>query len=65
VLLLDVGDRELVVRGLVRQLPAGSPAPVPIQRSMIIGTALWTLSTAGLQANDLASLHRTGWVPLG
>ncbi|MBI3688983.1 MAG: beta-propeller domain-containing protein [Actinobacteria bacterium] len=64
VLLLTVEDRALVPRGLVRQQLPGQQVPVPIQRSMMIGDTLWTLSAAGLQANDVRTLRQTGWVPL-
>ncbi len=33
-----------------------------VQRSLLVGGTLWTLSPAGLQANDAKSLHKTGWV---
>ncbi|MFI9589595.1 beta-propeller domain-containing protein [Nonomuraea sp. NPDC052265] len=35
-----------------------------IQRSMIIGDAVWTLSWDGLQVNDATSLARQAWIPL-
>jgi uncharacterized secreted protein with C-terminal beta-propeller domain len=35
----------------------------PVERAILIGNTLWTLSPAGLQANDAASLARTAWVP--
>jgi hypothetical protein len=31
---------------------------------MVIGTDLWTLSDAGLQVNDVATLATRGWVAL-
>ena len=36
-----------------------------IRRSLVIGAELWTLSDAGLQASELSTLDRVGWVPLG
>lgn len=45
--------------------PAGEiTQPDPIRRSLVIGAELWTLSDAGLQASQLATLDRVGWVPL-
>jgi hypothetical protein len=37
---------------------------VSMQRSLVIGGTLWTLSDQGLQANDLASLAQQAWIPL-
>ncbi|MFI6792877.1 beta-propeller domain-containing protein [Nonomuraea sp. NPDC050383] len=36
-----------------------------IQRSMVIGDAIWTLSDTGVQVNDAASLARRSWIPFG
>ena len=45
--------------------PAGRlTQPGTISRSLVIGTQLWTLSDAGLQASELSTLDRVGWVPL-
>ncbi|NUP77017.1 MAG: hypothetical protein HOV96_05615 [Nonomuraea sp.] len=35
-----------------------------IQRSMIIGDSVWTLSYDGLQVNDAATLDKQAWIPL-
>ncbi|MGH3374390.1 MAG: beta-propeller domain-containing protein [Actinoallomurus sp.] len=35
----------------------------PVQRAMLIGGTLWTLTATGLQANDATSLAKTAWVP--
>lgn len=34
-----------------------------IERSLVIGSTLWTISPAGAMASDLTSLHQQGWVP--
>ncbi|NUW30402.1 beta-propeller domain-containing protein [Nonomuraea sp. SMC257] len=34
-----------------------------IQRSMVIGDAIWTVSDTGVQVNDAASLARRSWIP--
>jgi hypothetical protein len=63
-LVLGVGDHSLTKLGMIRQ-PAvsGWPGGGQIQRSLVIGNALWTLSDAGLQANDLTTLAPIAWVP--
>ncbi|MEU7865513.1 beta-propeller domain-containing protein [Dactylosporangium sp. NPDC049140] len=35
-----------------------------MQRSLVIGGTLWTLSDQGLQANDLTTLAQQAWVPI-
>jgi len=35
-----------------------------VQRSLVIGDILWTLSRAGLQANDLGTLAERAWIPV-
>ncbi|MEU7903883.1 beta-propeller domain-containing protein [Actinoplanes sp. NPDC049118] len=34
-----------------------------IQRSLVIGNVLWTVSESGLQASDLSTMDRVGWLP--
>jgi hypothetical protein len=41
----------------------GYPGYPPIERSLIIGHTLWTISTAGAMATDLTTLRQQGWVP--
>jgi len=41
----------------------GYPGYPPIERSLIIGQTLWTISTAGAMASDLTTLRQQGWVP--
>lgn len=35
----------------------------PIERSLVIGSELWTVSAAGVMASDLSSLHQVAWIP--
>jgi Beta propeller domain len=59
--------------GASLKLPAGGHVeycypswnqPTPVERSLVIGSTLWTLSAQRLQANDLTSLARTARVEL-
>ncbi|WP_205717784.1 beta-propeller domain-containing protein [Actinomadura soli] len=36
-----------------------------IQRSLIVGDTLWTISDAGARATDAATLKASGWLPFG
>lgn len=35
----------------------------PVQRTVLVGGTLWSLTPAGLEANDVTSLAKTAWVP--
>ncbi|MEV0592043.1 beta-propeller domain-containing protein [Nonomuraea cavernae] len=35
-----------------------------IERSMVIGDSIWTVSQSGVQVNDATSLARQAWIPL-
>jgi hypothetical protein len=35
----------------------------PIERSLVIGSNLWTVSAAGVMASDLSTLHQVAWIP--
>jgi Secreted protein containing C-terminal beta-propeller domain distantly related to WD-40 repeats len=59
-LVLHVGTAGLRVEGTIDN-PGSSAGS--IERTLVIGDELWTLSPSGLQANDLATLHRAAWLP--
>jgi hypothetical protein len=61
---LHVGDSGFTLLGTITD-PAtpAYPGGGQILRSLIIGNALWTLSDAGLKANDMATLAPLAWVP--
>jgi uncharacterized secreted protein with C-terminal beta-propeller domain len=56
-------------RTSVREVPEGAaPAQpvmsgVPIERSLVVGRTLYTLSAAGVLASDLSTFRDVGWVP--
>ncbi len=59
-LVLTVTSSGVTKAGEVRQ-PAGSGG---VQRSVLVGDTLWTLSPNGLQANDVKSFTKSAWLPL-
>jgi Beta propeller domain len=66
-LVLRIDDSGITETGFVTQPDAanttGYPGYSPIERSLIIGQTLWTISTAGARASDLTTLRQQGWVP--
>jgi uncharacterized secreted protein with C-terminal beta-propeller domain len=63
-LVLSVRADEVRRMGMVTQ-PVTTSRLVPqatIRRALVIGGTLWTMSDAGLQASDAATLHEQGWV---
>ncbi|MGE5827288.1 MAG: beta-propeller domain-containing protein [Micromonosporaceae bacterium] len=68
-LVLRIGETGISEVGFIShpwvQANAGYGYPAQIRRSLIIDQTLWTLSDAGLMANDTHSLDRIAWIPLG
>jgi Beta propeller domain len=66
-LVLRIDDSGITETGFVTQPgtanTTGYPGYRPIERSLIIGQTLWTISTAGARASDLTTLRQQGWVP--
>ena len=61
-LALRVGDAGLTRIGEVTH-PGAENDDRTIRRTLVVGTDLWTVSGAGLQANDLDSLRKLAWLP--
>jgi hypothetical protein len=63
-LVLRVGAETLTVLGTIRN-PGRAPSgyDTGIERTLVIGNQLWTMSSAGLRMSDLHSLDREAWVP--
>jgi hypothetical protein len=66
-LVLRIGDSGITRTGFITQPDTanttGYPGYPPIERSLIIGQTLWTISAAGAMASDLTTLRQQGWVP--
>ena len=66
-LVLRIDDSGITETGFITQPDTanadGYPGYPPIERSLIIGQTLWTISTAGAMASDLTTLRQQGWVP--
>jgi hypothetical protein len=61
---LHVGVNSFTELGTITHpTTSANPYGGQIQRSLIVGNALWTLSGAGLKANDMATLTPLAWVP--
>jgi hypothetical protein len=61
-LALRVGDSGLSVLGSVAQPLVGGQAPT-VRRVFVVDAVLWSLSDDGLQASNLSTLERVGWLP--
>ncbi|HEV2258912.1 MAG TPA: beta-propeller domain-containing protein [Streptosporangiaceae bacterium] len=66
-LVLRIGDSGITETGFITQPDTtntpGYPGYPPIERSLIIGQTLWTISTAGAMASDLTTLRQQEWIP--
>jgi hypothetical protein len=63
-LVLRVGDRSFTELEIISHPAAGQwERTGQIRRSLVIDDTLWTVSTSGLQADDLASLDTVAWLP--
>jgi Beta propeller domain len=61
---LHVGDHGFSELGTITHpVTISNPTGGQILRSLIVGSALWTLSDAGLKANDSTTLTPLAWVP--
>jgi hypothetical protein len=66
-LVLRIDDSGITETGLVSQPDTGNANGIawfsPIERSLIIGQTLWTISNAGAMASDLTTLRQLAWIP--
>jgi hypothetical protein len=65
-LVLRIGDSGITETGFITQPDTANTTGYrrysPIERSLIIGQTLWTISAAGAMASDLTTLRQQGWV---
>ena len=70
-MVIDVGREGMEQRGSIEHevdlsdgdtLYYGGMGPLPIERSLVVGDTLFTLSAAGLKGSDLESLSATSWI---
>ncbi len=65
-LILRIDDSGIGEVGFVSQptdSSVGYPGPATIDRSIMIGQTLWTVSGAGVMATDLTNLRQSAWIP--
>ena len=65
-LILHIGDSGISEVGFVSQPTdpsVGYPGSATIDRSIIIGQTLWTVSSAGVMATELTNLRQSAWIP--
>ncbi len=66
-LVLRIDDSGITETGFITQPgtanTTGYAGYSPIERSLIIGQTLWTISTAGAMASDLTTLRQQEWIP--
>jgi len=66
-LVLRIDDTGITEAGFLSQPDpgyAGTPyRSAQIERSLVIGQTLWTVSDAGAMANDLTTLRQLAWIP--
>ena len=62
----DTGGKALVLSvtdtAITRKGSVGHPRDGQIQRSLVIGDALWTISPEGAKVNDAATLAQRSWI---
>ena len=66
VLVLKASETGLATVGLISHPAAQTAAPddqAGIQRSMVIGDSIWTLSGAGVKVSSMTSLADQAWIP--
>jgi uncharacterized secreted protein with C-terminal beta-propeller domain len=63
-LVLRINGTSLTRAGFISPPQTSSYAGSPIERSLVIGQTLWTVSPGGVLASDLTTLRQQAWLPL-
>jgi uncharacterized secreted protein with C-terminal beta-propeller domain len=63
-LALHVSSGSISLLGTITQPTGINGGYDTIQRTLVIGSTLWTVSADGLLASDLSTLQPTAWIPL-
>jgi hypothetical protein len=62
-LVLRIGSTGLTRAGFISPPQSSGYGGSSIERSMVIGQTLWTISPGGVLASDLTTLHQQAWLP--
>ncbi|MFI6733583.1 beta-propeller domain-containing protein [Nonomuraea sp. NPDC050451] len=62
-LVLKIDDSGVTKLGMIKH-PAKEEYQAGIDRALVIGDSIWTLSYDGIQVNDAATLAEQAWIPL-
>jgi len=63
-LVLRIDSGAITQAGFIQQpVSSGGYWDLTIERSLVIGNTLWTVSGAGLLASDLTTLRQQSWIP--
>jgi hypothetical protein len=63
-LVLRISDSGITEAAYLSQPESGSAyGSAQIERSLVIGQTLWTVSATGAMANDLTTLRQMAWIP--
>ncbi|MFF4620013.1 beta-propeller domain-containing protein [Nonomuraea jabiensis] len=62
-LVLKIDDSGVTKLGMIKH-PGKDEYQAGIERALVIGDSIWTLSYDGIQVNDAATLAQQAWIPL-
>jgi hypothetical protein len=62
-LVLRISGTSLTRAGFISPPQSSGYGGSPIERSLVIGQTLWTISPGGVLASDLTTLRQQAWLP--